>query len=176
MSVIQENILSDIIEQPKPTSIGKRIAASLIDGLILLVIFVILGKLFGEQFETTTYTTTVTSASASADPTTSREVEMSSGFHLSGWPMLGFMVCWFFLIPFMEGMTGQTIGKKALGIRTIRQDGAPSTVGTSFVRHLFDGIDFFLLIGIIVAASNPKRTRIGDLVAKTYVVDKVIGY
>jgi uncharacterized RDD family membrane protein YckC len=99
-------------------------------------------------------------------------VETSTGFKLTGWPMLAFMVCWFFVIPFMEGMTGGTIGKKLLRIKVIRQDGQPSTVGTSFVRHLFDFIDCFFLIGLIVALTNVNRARIGDLVAHTYVVDK----
>lgn len=75
----------------------------------------------------------------------------------------------------MEGETGQTIGKKMLGIKVIQQNGDPSTVGTSFVRHLFDCIDFFVLIGIIIALTNVNKARIGDLVAKTYVVGNVIG-
>lgn len=173
MSDVQESILSDIIEQPKSTTIGKRIAASLVDGLILLVIFIIMGKLFGDNYKTTTIVTTETSTTESANSTTKREVETSSGFHLSGWPALGYMVCWFFIIPFMEGKTGQTVGKRVLGIRVIRQNGDPSSVGTSFVRHLFDCIDSFFLAGLIVAMSNAKRARIGDLVASTYVVDKV---
>lgn len=171
MSEIEQSIFSDLIEKPVATSIGKRIAASLVDGLILLAIFIILGKIFGEQYETSTFTTTTVST-GTGNVTTSSGVEKSSGFHLTGWPALGFMVCWFFIIPFMEGMTGQTIGKRALGIRVICLNGEPSTVGTSLVRHLFDCIDSFLLIGLIVAACNPKRARIGDLVASTYVVDK----
>jgi uncharacterized RDD family membrane protein YckC len=62
-----------------------------------------------------------------------------------------------------------------LRIKVIRQNGGPASVGTSFVRHLFDCIDCFFLIGIIIAATNAKRARIGDLVAKTYVVDKLQG-
>ncbi|HEX9512928.1 MAG TPA: RDD family protein [Puia sp.] len=173
MSDVQQNILSDFIEQPESAKFGKRIAAAMVDGLIILIILIIMGNLFGDRYEATTVTTTVSSTTEPGKSTTNREVETSSGFHLSGWPAFGYMVCWFFIIPFMEGKTGQTIGKKALAIRVIRKNGDPSTIGSSFVRHLFDCVDCFLLIGILVAVSNEKRARIGDLVAGTYVVDKV---
>ena len=131
-----------------------------------------MGRLFGDAYEKTTVTTTVSSATTSVDNTTNRVVETSSGYQLTGWPMLGFMFCWFLVMPFLEGKTGGTVGKKLLGIKVIRQDGQPSTVGTSLVRHLFDCIDCFFLVGLIVALTNVNRMRIGDMVAHTYVVDK----
>jgi uncharacterized RDD family membrane protein YckC len=39
-------------------------------------------------------------------------------------------------------------------------------------RHLFDTIDFILLIGLVIAFTNKDRQRIGDLIAKTIVVTK----
>jgi uncharacterized RDD family membrane protein YckC len=173
MSDVQESILHDLILPPPPASIGKRIAASLIDAMILVIIFIVIGKLFGDPYEKTTVTTTVSSSTSSVPGTTDRVVETSSGYQLTGWPSLGFMICWFFVIPFMEGKTGGTVGKKLLRIKVIRQDGQPSTVGTSFVRHLFDCIDCFFLLGLIVALTNVNRGRVGDLVAHTYVVDKI---
>jgi len=172
MSDVQESILHDLILPPPPASIGKRIAASLIDAVILVLIFIVMGRLFGDPYEKTTVTTVSTSAD-SVPGTTNRTVETSSGYQLTGWPAFGFMICWFFVIPFMEGTTGGTIGKKALRIKVIRQDGQPSTVGTSFVRHLFDCIDCFFLLGLIVALTNANKVRVGDLVAHTYVVDKI---
>ena len=170
----QQDLLGDIIEPPKIATIGKRIAAALIDGLILLVILIVMFNLFGERYvNTTTTTTTVSTTTDSADPTTTREVTTSSGFNLEGWPVFAFMVCWFFLIPFREGRNGQTVGKKVLGIKVVRLNDDPANVGTSFVRHLFDCIDCFLLIGLIIALVNLQHRRIGDLVAGTYVVDKV---
>jgi uncharacterized RDD family membrane protein YckC len=173
MSDVQQSILNDLILPPPPANIGKRIAASLIDAGILVIIFIVIGKLFGDPYEKTTVTTTVSSSTSSVPGTTNRVVETSSGYQLTGWSALAFMSCWFFVIPFMEGMTGGTIGKKLLRIKVIRQDGRPSTVGTSFVRHLFDCIDCFFLLGLIVALTNVNRGRVGDLVAHTYVVDKI---
>ena len=172
MSDVQQSILHDLIIPPPPASIGKRIAASIIDGVILVLIFIVMGRLFGDHVEKTTVTTVSTSAD-SVPGATNRTVETSSGYQLTGWPAFGLMICWFFVIPFMEGTTGGTIGKKALRIKVIRQDGQPSTVGTSFVRHLFDCIDCFFLLGLIVALTNANKARVGDLVAHTYVVDKI---
>jgi uncharacterized RDD family membrane protein YckC len=50
------DILSDIVQPPQAASIGKRIAAALIDGAILLVIFIIMGNFFGDRYSTTTTT------------------------------------------------------------------------------------------------------------------------
>lgn len=162
------DILSDIVQPPPRASIGKRIGAALIDGAILLVILIIMGNLFGERYSTTTSTTTTTSATSM----TTHDVTTSTGFHLTGIPALVYMIGWFFLIPFSEGRTGQTLGKRALGIRVLKQNGEPVTIGLSFVRHLFDGVDCFFLIGLIIASTNNERKRIGDLVAGTYVVEK----
>ena len=170
----EQDLLDDIvIAQPKTTTIGKRIGAALIDGLILAALLIIIFNLFGERYEqTTTTTTTVSTTPGQTNPTTTREVTTSSGIHLEGWPVIGCLVCWFFLIPFREGRGGQTIGKKALRIKVIRSNGDPVGIGPSFVRHLFDVIDCLLLIGLLIAMSNPQQKRIGDFVAGTRVVDR----
>jgi len=165
MNDARKDILDDFIEQPKPTTIGKRVAAAIIDGLILTVILIVMFNLFGERYETTT---TITSSSDQGS--TTNEVTTSSGWQLEGWPTLAFMVCWFFLVPFNEGRSGQTIGKKIVGIKVICSNGDPVSISRSFFRHLFDGVDCFFLIGLIIAWLNLGK-RIGDLVAGTYVVD-----
>lgn len=52
----------------------------------------------------------------------------------------------------------------------MKDDYTDSSIGTSIARHLFDPIDMMCLIGLIVASTNSKKQRIGDLVAKTVVV------
>ena len=165
-----QDILSDIVQPPPIASIGKRIAAALIDGAILVAIFIVMGKLFGER--TTNTSTTITTISGTS--VTTNDVTNSTGFTLTGIPALIYMAGWFFLIPFSEGRTGQTLGKRALGIRILKQNGDPANIGLSFVRHLFDGIDCFFLIGLIIASTNKERKRIGDLVAGTVVVEKQV--
>jgi len=172
MNEVQQDILNDFNQQPKPATIGKRVGAAIIDGIILLVVFVVIGNLFGERFDKTT-TTTVTTSSNGSTPETTREVSTSTGFNLGTLGSLIYMGCWFLLLPFMEGTSGQTIGKKALGIKVIRVNGDSSNVGTSFLRHFFDFVDCIFLIGLIVASSNPQHKRIADNIAGTCVVDKV---
>ncbi len=73
-------------------------------------------------------------------------------------------------MPVQEGLTGRTIGKRIVKIKVLKEDLSDNSVGTSIVRHLFDVVDMFFCVGLIIAASGRKRQRVGDLVAKTIVV------
>ena len=57
-----------------------------------------------------------------------------------------------------------------MGVKVVRKNYSDGGVGASIVRHLFDIVDSFFLVGIIVAATNPLRQRVGDLVAGTIVI------
>ena len=70
-------------------------------------------------------------------------------------------------------MQGQSFGKKALKIKVVKIDGSQATIGSYIVRWLFRIIDvniFTGLIAIITVAVNRKGQRIGDIVAKTSVI------
>ena len=75
---------------------------------------------------------------------------------------------------FTQGKTGQTIGKKMQGIKVVGEStGQPLGVGGAFVRYLLhsfvDGICFAgYIYGFFI---NPKRQTVGDIVAKSYVVN-----
>ena len=92
------------------------------------------------------------------------------GFSLSGLPAVLMIVIWLLQFPLMEGLTGQTLGKKLFKLKVVKEDFSPTSVGTSFIRHLFDAIDLSFLVGLIIASSNTKKQRIGDLVARTVVI------
>jgi uncharacterized RDD family membrane protein YckC len=97
------------------------------------------------------------------------------GYHIEGLPTLGIFVIWIVVIVLPEALTGQSIGKRITGIKTIRQDENKASMGTVLVRHLFDPIDFFPFLGVVgflVSSNNPLKQRVGDLVAKTVVVKK----
>ena len=171
MNQPQSDILDDFIAQPQAAKIGKRIGAAIIDGVILIIVWVVLGNLFGEQIYKTT-TSTITTNSEDGTPHTTREITHSSEIRLNPLGTAVYIGCWFLLMPFMEGTRGQTIGKKALRLKVIRLNGDPTTIGTSFVRHLVDFIDCFFFIGLVIAASNPQHKRIADNLAGTFVVDQ----
>lgn len=73
-----------------------------------------------------------------------------------------------------QGNTGQTIGKKMQGIKVVGEaTGAPLGVGGAFIRWLIHGfVDGICLAGYIYGFFiNPKRQTVGDIVAKSYVVN-----
>lgn len=66
---------------------------------------------------------------------------------------------------------GRTLGKAALGIRVVRDDGAPERFRHSFVRAVLMPFEFWgpaLLASII----NRRSKRLGDLLAGTVVVQE----
>jgi len=72
----------------------------------------------------------------------------------------------------LEWKFGTTIGKKIMGIRVIRDDGADLGLKEALVRNALRILDFFLyFIPIIVSvAATRKMQRVGDLAARTIVV------
>lgn len=77
---------------------------------------------------------------------------------------------YFFLFEFF--MSGQTPGKRMIGIRVIHENGHNVTLLSSFIRNLLRLIDSLggYFIGIIMVFFHSKNKRLGDLVAGTIVV------
>jgi len=69
-------------------------------------------------------------------------------------------------------MNGQTIGKRVLKLRTIRNNGQPITLKHSAIRNLFRVfIDMFGL-GMVFIFFSKEHKRLGDYVASTIVVEE----
>lgn len=78
-----------------------------------------------------------------------------------------------YFIGFEKFMKGQTIGKKAMGIRVIMDNGQNPPFLAIFLRNILllaDAFPFTYLAGIITIFFNKKEKRLGDLVAGTIVV------
>jgi len=89
-------------------------------------------------------------------------------------PVLGWIVGAAYLLtrdglPFLDG---QSIGKKAMKIRAVSEDGQPLTNnwGPVVIRNIVLWIPFFPLIELIVMLTNPQKLRLGDQWAKTKVI------
>ncbi|HET9552019.1 MAG TPA: RDD family protein, partial [Anaeromyxobacteraceae bacterium] len=69
---------------------------------------------------------------------------------------------------------GQTPGKRALGLRVVRADGAPVGPVESIVRNALRAVELPLgyAPGVLMVALSARRQRLGDLVAGTLVVQE----
>lgn len=129
---------------PAPADIGKRFVAGLIDlvGIPIggwIAIFIV---------------TVVLGAVSDA---------LGALFGLVGWlAIVGYS--WLYL-PYTEGTTGQTIGKKMQGIKTVSMEtGEPVGFGMAWVRYFLNGIVCGL--GWLLPLVDTQKQTLGDKVSK----------
>ncbi|RLJ02251.1 MAG: hypothetical protein DRP08_04710, partial [Candidatus Aenigmatarchaeota archaeon] len=74
---------------------------------------------------------------------------------------------------YFEGTSGQTIGKKLLNIRVVKEDGSPCDFNAALMRNILrivDALPTLYILGIILMATSPTVQRLGDRVAHTVVI------
>jgi len=87
--------------------------------------------------------------------------------------VVGFtLIAGFFLYFILfEGLwNGQTLGKKAIGVRVRMANGLPVTFGAALGRNLMRPADLLYFTGILAMFSTPRSQRLGDLVTGTIVI------
>ena len=96
------------------------------------------------------------------------------GFNLVGGPAFLWFGIGLAYYVVMEVQTGGTLGKMALGMKVVKEDGAKLDWAASLIRNILRIVDgfFFYLVGAIVVWTSKKRQRLGDMVAHTLVVRK----
>lgn len=132
---------------------GRRVLSTLVDGVILFVVFLVLSMLFG-----------TTSASGGS-------VDASLG--TLGTLLLTVVSLAYFIG--MEGYMGQTAGKMVAGIKVVREgSGEAPGIGKAAIRTVLRIIDgfFFYLVAFIMVLVSGKNQRLGDMAAGTLVVRK----
>jgi uncharacterized RDD family membrane protein YckC len=136
--------------------IGSRFLAAIIDTLLIavvqIIVFVVLGLLFGLLDLDNTGTGSVLVA-------------------LAG--LLSFVMLWGYYIVFEVIWNGQSPGKRAIGLRVVREGGRPITFVSSAIRNLIRIVDFlpaFYGIGVVVMFVDRRARRLGDLAGGTLVV------
>lgn len=74
----------------------------------------------------------------------------------------------------LETLTpGRTVGKMVTGLRVVRDDTGPIGLRHATIRALAGTVELWLTFGglaVLVAATNERGRRLGDLLAGTYVV------
>ncbi len=137
-------------EHPR-AGLGRRAAAFLLDGLVLIFPLLI--------------TAMIVSAIAG-------DLETGTG---GWWIMLGLVfveATLYFTI--LEARSGQTVGKRVFGLRVRTPDGGPISVRDAAIRNVLRIVDSqpggFYLLGAAMVLAMPGKQRLGDLAAKTIVV------
>jgi uncharacterized RDD family membrane protein YckC len=141
------------IPTPENASTKARAIALGIDALIGLAAFILLAILYGG-------------------------ISSSNGLFrikISGPPLLMATVLWLAYMTWMEGKNGASIGKRAMGLRVVMEDGEPVTLEAALTRNLMRFLDAFpyvvpYVVGAYAISNSPKMQRFGDRVAETIVV------
>lgn len=132
---------------------GRRVLATIVDGLVLGALFAVMSALFG---------------SSSTEGTS---VSLSMGT----FPTLGFFVIAMAYYILLEGYTGQTLGKMLFGIKVVKEDtGEVPGIKAAAIRSVLRLVDGFLsyLVAFIAVLASKKNQRLGDMAAHTLVVRK----
>lgn len=139
-------------------SIGQRVLAWIIDLIIIGIIAGILGALG------------IGSMALGAMMFNPTAMFFGAGMIIT---LIGVAI---FYTLFLEGYwQGQTVGKRAMHIRVVDEKTyKPETMGQAVVRNLLRIIDNQILglVALVLIAATPRRQRIGDMLAKTVVVQE----
>ena len=96
--------------------------------------------------------------------------ELFSGFVIGGLLIIITLIIYGYYMFFEIKWNGQTIGKKLMHLRVIRNNGGPVTVKQVVIRNLFRIVLDNTGLGIVFIFFNKQNKRIGDMVAGTMVV------
>jgi uncharacterized RDD family membrane protein YckC len=132
---------------------GRRVAATIIDGLIFGVAYWLLALAFGD----------LRTEGEAANWVADLPVVASIGYGL-------FVVGYYVLL---EGFLGQTLGKMAMGIKVVAEaTGQTPGITAAAIRTLLRLIDSLLgyAVAFITVLASDKRQRLGDMAARTLVV------
>jgi uncharacterized RDD family membrane protein YckC len=131
---------------------GRRILATIVDGLVFGVLYTVMTALFGTI-------TTVGPANW-------------NGSLPAFWSVVyGVIIVLYYIL--LEGYLGQTVGKMLLGIKVVREDnGEVPGPGAATIRTLLRIIDgiFSCLVAFVTVLISGKNQRLGDMAAHTLVV------
>lgn len=142
--------------------IGSRAVAAAVDLILCVVVFVLLA--IGIMY-----------LAAKVDGTRLKALNnISDSWAVAIVFLVQFLIVWGYYV-IAEGMfDGQSLGKRLLRLRVVRDGGYAVSFGASAIRNLFRAIDAqpfpSYLVAIVSGLSNKSTKRLGDLVAGTVVI------
>ena len=140
---------------PDYAGLGRRFVAHLIDGILCLIAYMIIGSMVASQTGGMT----------------------DEGFSLQGTPalvamLLTFLVALAYFAVLESTSSGKTLGKLIAGIRVADIGGGKASFNQALMRNilrLIDGLVFYI-VGIILILMSERNQRLGDRVAGTVVL------
>ena len=148
------------VNETNTRNIGVRIAAYLIDFVIIAVTQAITGFAAG-------FVVALSAIASGGNPeTATASTAVTVGLYFIG----ATIFLSYFIIT--EAALGYTLGKKLFGLRVVNAAGEPISWGQSVGRNLMRIVDllFWGLVGIVSMNGSALRQRLGDRVAHTYVI------
>jgi uncharacterized RDD family membrane protein YckC len=131
--------------------VGRRVVAGAIDVIVLTVVFLFMAAIWGD----------------------SQSQGSNVRIGLNGWAFVAYLGIVLVYHLILEGLAGQTLGKKIMGLRVVAMGGTHSGWGQIEIRtilRLIDWLPLFYFVGIISIAVSQRRQRLGDMAAQTLVV------
>jgi uncharacterized RDD family membrane protein YckC len=144
MEAIRIQTAQNVFIEYQPASVGDRIVATLIDGVIAwCYIFLVNYSL--------------------------ERLNLNLGYTAR---LLLYSPYFFYHLISEIFMDGQSVGKRAMNLKVMKLDGSQPAVGSYLLRWLLRPIDifFFGAVAMITIASSQKGQRLGDIAAGTSVV------
>jgi uncharacterized RDD family membrane protein YckC len=137
-----------------------RANAVILDGLVLTVPLLLIDVLMGALFPHDGFFSTSTA---------------TDSFYAFVGPSGGLLIIalWLSYFALSESLTGQTLGKRWMGLRVISIDGGPAGIAAVSARsllRLIDDLGFYLVGMIPMLLTGERRRRFGDLAGRTLVV------
>jgi uncharacterized RDD family membrane protein YckC len=157
--------VSDVADPSNPADMadrGIRLVAAILDGIIFMAMFylpLLIGGAMSGAY-----------SAASGDSRTA----LAAFFGIGGLLALIGLGAWIWLTVMYVSRNGQSIAKKLLGIKVVRSDGTPASLGRIFwLRNVVNGllgiIPLYGLIDVLFIFSEPRQC-LHDKIADTIVV------
>lgn len=108
-------------------------------------------------------------------PPNAEQLLQSTGFlvAVAAFLLLQAVIEWGYFVLSETVSNGRSIGKRAIRLRVVHEDGTPVSFGASLVRNLLRMVDMLpmnYLVGLVAMVVSPLGQRLGDAAAGTIVI------